>query len=298
MPFKCIRFFARSEAPRNVRFPDRPDLIFSDCEQDSPGPPQEDDIRTNLTIVHTAAEPEIDLVAVHGWKGHPQASWTSASGVNWLRDMLAQDMPKLNIHSWGYSSPDSSCAGREPSMQALSQKLVSDLWQHRENSKTHELPLVFIAHSAGGSIVKGALLYSASHPDEKFHGVKRSTCGVLYMGTPELDARLEGLASYLAISGGAHAADDAYFKEASWLLHTLRGYEGISQDFRTVYGHEQGANSVQTHVEGTRTARHIYLNTTHDEMNKYDSALDPGYENVRESVIWIAQGIRKDELPS
>ncbi|RAK71280.1 uncharacterized protein BO72DRAFT_417479 [Aspergillus fijiensis CBS 313.89] len=282
MPFKFIRFFAKSGAPRN----------------DPPGPPHEDDIRTNLTIVHTSPEPEIDLVAVHGWKGHPQDSWTSASGVNWLRDVLPRDMPNINVYSWGYSFPDSSCAGREPSTHVLSQKLVSDLWQHREDSKTHERPLIFIAHSAGGSIVKSALLYSGSHPDERFHEVKRSTCGVLYMGTPEMDARLEGLESYLANSGGAHAADDAYFKEASWLLLTLRQYEGIRQDFRTVYGHEQGPDSVRTHIEGTQTARHLYLNTTHDEMNKFDSAFDSRYEQVRDGFVWIAQGIRKHDLPS
>ncbi|PYH86249.1 hypothetical protein BO82DRAFT_249744, partial [Aspergillus uvarum CBS 121591] len=193
----------------------------------------------------------VSLIAVHGWKGHLQDSWSSASGVNWLRDVLPQDTPNINIYSWGYSSTDTSCAGKEPLMQVISQKLVSDLWQHREGSKTHQRPLIFVAHSAGGSIVKSvygeagfqphsrqALLYSASHPDGKLREVKRSTCGILYMGTPEMDARLEGLESYLANSGGAHAADDAYFKEAAWLLHTLRQYEGISRDLRTVYGHE------------------------------------------------------------
>ncbi|PYI26440.1 hypothetical protein BP00DRAFT_430363, partial [Aspergillus indologenus CBS 114.80] len=233
MPFRCIRFFVKCEAPRN----------------DSPRSTQEEGIKTRLTIVHTSLDPEIDLVAVHGWKGHPHDSWTSASGVNWLRDVLPQDTPNISFYSWGYSSTDTSCAGKEPLMQVLSQKLVSDLWQHRAGSKTHQRPLIFVAHSAGGSIVKGALLYSASHPDGNFHAVKRSTCGVLYMGTPEMDARLEGLESYLDNSGGAHAADDAYFEEASWLLHTLRRYEEISRDFRTVYGHEHGPDHGQTHLE-------------------------------------------------
>ncbi|RAL10149.1 uncharacterized protein BO97DRAFT_143248 [Aspergillus homomorphus CBS 101889] len=255
-------------------------------------PPGEDDIKTRLFPIHVSEQAEFDLIAVHGWKGHRENSWTSASGINWLRDLLPKDIPKLNIYSWGYTCDRDIMGWSRSVMQILSRRFVADLQEYRESSQGHQRPLVVIAHSVGGIMLKSTLLNSASFTESKdaTEDIKSSIQGILYMGTREVDASITDLEAYLARGSRAHPAEDEYFRESSWLINTLRQYEKISQGFRAGYGYERGPDAGQRHVEETSNARSMYFNTTWDGMIKYDSATDPNYTQVRECILWILKG--------
>lgn len=69
---------------------------------------------------------DTSIVAVHGAKGHREKSWTASNGVNWLRDLLPNDLPNANVYTWGYGS------GRDASLQSISESMVLDLWETRE----------------------------------------------------------------------------------------------------------------------------------------------------------------------
>jgi hypothetical protein len=70
---------------------------------------------------------------VHGLNGHCEETWTTSSGVNWLRDLLPHDLPNARILSWGYDANTHSSSG--VSCQYLfdhARTLVSDLCLERQ----------------------------------------------------------------------------------------------------------------------------------------------------------------------
>ncbi|OCL02322.1 hypothetical protein AOQ84DRAFT_357452 [Glonium stellatum] len=50
-----------------------------------------------LQVVTEGIDPIVDIIAVHGLNGHRDKTWTAGNGVNWLRDLLPQDLPNARI---------------------------------------------------------------------------------------------------------------------------------------------------------------------------------------------------------
>lgn len=113
------------------------------------------------------------IIAVHGLNGHRERSWTAANGTNWLRDLLPTDMPGIRVASWGWKLATTADSPGTTSQQLAAEKLVLDLWKLRSATnvcltlipnrlrqanagifQTSNRPIIFIAHSAGGLIVK------------------------------------------------------------------------------------------------------------------------------------------------
>ncbi|KAJ5317642.1 hypothetical protein N7508_002150 [Penicillium antarcticum] len=60
------------------------------------------------------------------------------------------------------------------------------------------------------------------------HIIKKSTLGVISMGTPELDLRSHGLQSYLTSMKGSDQESSDTYQEAHWLVDTLQ-YTGSGE---------------------------------------------------------------------
>lgn len=99
------------------------------------------------------------LIAVHGLDGHREKTWIADNGVFWLRDELPKIITNSRILTWGY---DARTHGSTPlSCQTLFDhaiSLIADLSLERRRTKTDERPIVFLAHSIGGIIVKSVTL--------------------------------------------------------------------------------------------------------------------------------------------
>ncbi|XTI85857.1 hypothetical protein V2W45_1466673 [Cenococcum geophilum] len=93
-------------------------------------------IPQGLQVVTEGIDPIVDIIAVHGLNGHRDETWTAGNGVNWLRDLLPQDLPNARIMAWGYDANTYS------------------------RSRTSRRLIIFVAHSLGGIIVKSALIHS------------------------------------------------------------------------------------------------------------------------------------------
>ena len=111
-------------------------------------------------------------------KSHAEATWTSGDKL-WLRDFLPEQLPNARILLFGYNSNvafETSIAGvRE---QAVN--LLNRLEQKREN--VFNRPIIFVAHSLGGIIVKRALV-EAKH-DDTYQDIRKATYGIAFFGTP------------------------------------------------------------------------------------------------------------------
>ncbi|QGA22347.1 hypothetical protein EYB26_010063 [Talaromyces marneffei] len=107
-----------------------------------------------LEVVAEGEQPVVDIVAVHGLNGHRDKTWTAANGVNWLSNLLPTDIPNARVFCWGY---DANTHDDRVSCQYLydhATQLVSDLCLERRLTNTTQRPIIFVAHSLGGIIVK------------------------------------------------------------------------------------------------------------------------------------------------
>lgn len=110
---------------------------------------------------------------MHGLNGHRDKTWTANNGIQWLRDLLPDDIPRARILCWGYDANTHS--GSPVSRQYLydhARNLISDLcrkrklssvgdirnYQHSDGyadeNQSMERPIIFVAHSLGGIVVK------------------------------------------------------------------------------------------------------------------------------------------------
>jgi hypothetical protein len=94
----------------------------------------------------------VSIVAVHGLDGHWERTWSDSNGKHWLRDFLPEQFPSANIMAFGYNSKvffSPSVTGIEDVALDLLNRLIGERDKQSQNR-----PVIFIAHSLGGIIVK------------------------------------------------------------------------------------------------------------------------------------------------
>jgi hypothetical protein len=170
-----------------------------------------------------AAESAIaDLVFVHGLQGHPWRTWrykgktstalavsksesTDTKGIRkilpwkawskkedistvyWPADLLPLDEPNLRILTYGYDSHVTKWFGGAANQMNLSQHgtaFLNSLEAQRRGC--HGRPLILVAHSLGGLVVKDALIKSRAAGGNWDHlrDIYQSLASVIFFGTP------------------------------------------------------------------------------------------------------------------
>ncbi|RAL59278.1 hypothetical protein DID88_006992 [Monilinia fructigena] len=121
-----------------------------------------------------------DVILVHGLRGHRIRSFTHENGVCWPKDLLPLNRSDIRVMSWGW---DSRGIRYEPKSANFFEDhalaLLADINIYRPNLLNNR-PIIFIAHSIGGNIVKEALLTSANQT------LKFGLCygSIIFLGTP------------------------------------------------------------------------------------------------------------------
>ena len=99
----------------------------------------------------------VDIVAVHGLGGDWENTWTADNGKLWLRDFLPDQLREVKceprIFSYGYDAStvfSKSVADIEDAATGL----LNSLALERISKVEERRPLIFIAHSLGGIVVK------------------------------------------------------------------------------------------------------------------------------------------------
>ncbi|KAI5456651.1 hypothetical protein BGZ63DRAFT_395954 [Mariannaea sp. PMI_226] len=281
-----------------------------------------------LDVVSEGCDPVIDVVAIHGLNGHREKTWTAktpAGQVYWLRDLLASDLPKARILSWGYDANVYSSSGLScVKLYDHALGLVSDLTRKRTLTNSSKRPIIFIAHSLGGIILKSALIHSDAARGGallKQRSIKLSTYGIIFMGTPHHGGNGVQLGRLVAnVASLFLEADDHILRhlemDSEWLQQQSAQYSLIASEFVTKFAYEEYktptvlgrkilvcvSHSLHTSdcrlpdiskvvpkasavVPGQANSESIVIHADHRNMVKFHSQKDPGYTTILECLV-------------
>ncbi|KAK4451012.1 hypothetical protein QBC34DRAFT_459505 [Podospora aff. communis PSN243] len=262
-----------------------------------------------LQILAQGVDSVVDIVAVHGLNGHYLTTWTADNDVLWLRDLLPSDIPKARIYSWGYDARTHGAS--HLSLQYLydhALDLVSALCRKRKLSNTMERPIIFVAHSLGGLVVKSALIHADAARQEALddhRAIKISTYGIIFMGTPHQGSNAADLGSFLVnVASMFVPTNDRILKhlkrDSEWLQQQLGQFGPISRDFVTKFEYESYETPTRgpsisivprssAVVPGQANAEVFSLNADHNGMVKYRSSNDGNYTTILEHLQIMAK---------
>ena len=114
--------------------------------------------------------------------------------IFWPRDLLPKMFPQARIITWGYGVQIDKifASASQATIFHHAQTLLSDLAMLRRSEPDTTKPLIFIAHSLGGIVVKDALSLSQNdltHLKE----ILPATIGVMFLGTPHHGSKTASL---------------------------------------------------------------------------------------------------------
>ncbi|OHF04402.1 LipA and NB-ARC domain-containing protein [Colletotrichum orchidophilum] len=275
--------------------------------------------RYEITAVFTHPDATVDIVLVHGLNGHPKSTWTSSPSqdggdVFWPTDLLPHSLGKTraNILVYGYNADvyTSGKSDRSASDNFIfqhAQTLVTNLTLYRKSERTSRNPIIFVAHSLGGILVKRALLYSNDLRDknqEDARSIFVSTFGIIFLGTPHTGSDMATWGIVLQKMADA-IAPKKVFESESVLLKTLKkdneNLQNINSHFLDVYQRfkiHMAHENHKTDVKGTMVVvvdassaspqlpgvTYYGIEAAHSGMCKFDSSSAPGYRNVSTAI--------------
>ncbi len=173
---------------------------------------------------------------IHGFTGHPERTWSHKGGayndqdkhgdndneqprkfrkllsstsfspkrsgpVYWPRDLVPRTVPNARILTYGYDTRVGHWLG-----PAVSKTTIYDIARNfsvsleAERRSEPSRPLLFIAHSLGGIVVKEALrqCYGCQMYNDALHSIYESTCSIIFFGTPHGGADPRGWLRHVA----------------------------------------------------------------------------------------------------
>ena len=127
------------------------------------------------------------IVFVHGLNlkgnpGHARKTWTHENGTFWPRALLPELLPTARVLLFAYNSGILSNASKL-SVAGHAKSLLTDIEHKRLDKNQVHRPLIFVAHSLGGLVVKQALV-EARLNEQKYGCLKASTYGLVFFATP------------------------------------------------------------------------------------------------------------------
>ncbi|KAF7943544.1 hypothetical protein EAE96_011466 [Botrytis aclada] len=274
--------------------------------------------RFEVTEVYAHPQAEVDIVLVHGLNGHPQHTWTAKNGIFWPTALLPvtfsskdpKKSAKVRILVYGYNADVVAFAEKSASHDRIhehAQSLVSSLALERKSEEAEENPIIWVAHSLGGILVKRALEISHDYQgksNDEIRSIAVSTFGIIFLGTPHTGADpakwgliFQGMVSAL-MPKKAMDSESILIKTLTTNNETLANinlhFLDIYQRFKICMAHE----SLKTDFKGTKAfivdqtsaspllpdVSYFGIEATHSGMCKYESKRAPGYMNVSTKI--------------
>lgn len=147
-----------------------------------------------MTLVYKHPHAKVDIILLHGLNGNPTKTWTAANQVYWPTDLLPRTLEEAgvqaNILVYGYNADIIGTKEKKLNTTPIhmhAQTLVTYLTTFRKHETSSRNPIIWVAHSLGGILLKRALQYSdnmraSTHEDQR--AIYVSTFAIVFLGTP------------------------------------------------------------------------------------------------------------------
>ncbi|OBT70831.1 hypothetical protein VF21_10112 [Pseudogymnoascus sp. 05NY08] len=176
--------------------------------------------RVKIDELSDAVQTKVDIIAVHGLGAHPTFTWSKGrrtedqtldnpqqchvqpDRINWLKELLPRKFPEARVLGFAHNA-DWFLGAPQRTSQESAGDLLLYLKEKRKDLKEFR-PIIFIAHSFGGILVKDAFITAKlrASRDPGAAEILKATCGIIFLGTPHQGAQLSNLATWLATLTG------------------------------------------------------------------------------------------------
>ncbi|KAH8899091.1 hypothetical protein GQ53DRAFT_878427, partial [Thozetella sp. PMI_491] len=241
----------------------------------------------------------------------------TAEGVYWPGDLLPTECPRARILSFGYDTRVTrymAAATNRNSVYAHGKDFLFALSRRREQGR----PLILIAHSLGGIIVKEMLTASSLSMDDNHKDIIGSTTAIIFLGTPHRGSpdfakfgdNIRRFIGMLRVGTTSTMLDALGLKNTD-LERTQDAFSRLwhQYDFRVktfqeglamtgvdigVFGKKVVPDS--SSLLGDFRERAETLQSNHRDMCRYIGADDPSYRKVAGEIRSIYNGLHQSSL--
>ncbi|KAK0668621.1 ankyrin repeat-containing domain protein [Cercophora samala] len=305
---------------------------------------------TGLTVIHEPeGEANLDVVFVHGFRGHPVRTWTHKHGsarpddsaepaskarklglfsrphdqktvpVYWPEDLLPAQLPGARVLTFGYDTNlKHKLVGsvlNESTIYDMAGDFLTALEAIRRLDASR--PLLFIAHSLGGIMVKEALrqAHGCRHRHLQLKKIFDSTMGIFFFGTPHRGADPRGLVVSLVekivkgvgIEANQHVLNtlhpnsecrqlrdefESVLRDQDWIIYSFQeglGLWGLGQKV---------VENNSSYLDFPDTERRVQIGKDHREMCRFSSPNDTDYQKVAAALDRIAEKVSVSQSTS
>lgn len=121
------------------------------------------------------------IIAVHGYLGRWDASWTDDTDYFWLRDVLPGILPSCRIISYECANLSDDLANRD------ADSMRQDLMNNRRTHERSQVPVIFLGAQLGGCFIKELFVSTSRQRNQRaevheFHACIR---GFAFFSTPQ-----------------------------------------------------------------------------------------------------------------
>ncbi|KAL9611006.1 MAG: hypothetical protein Q9167_004320 [Letrouitia subvulpina] len=275
--------------------------------------------RFGLTEVFTPtpSKPNVDIVFVHGLNGDPHNTWTSEfSKVFWPAQLLPPilEEEKARVLVYGYDADVTAFTdgASKDKIHNHAEHLVAELAANRRIRKASERPILWVAHSLGGLVLKRALIHSSEirgMKTEHLRSIFVSTYGISFLGTPHHGSdiaqwgnRLEWICSAVLpkkILDTNENLIQALKTNNETLQNIDRQFSQLMSRFHIYFFHE----GKPTNLKGTlrfivdetsaspsaQDVERAVIQADHSHMCKFENENSPGFDLVVEGIQRYAE---------
>jgi hypothetical protein len=172
---------------------------------------------------------QISCIAISGLASHAFGSWQPRGpdkSYMWIRDEIHVSLPGVRAMTYGY---DSRLVGSS-SFQSISDIALGFIYHLKSGGWNLESakPIVFLAHSLGGIILKEALVQVADR-EKSVTSILNNVQGAIMFGVPSLGMQQSHLMAMVEGQVNSMLVQDLSRENGSSYLRQLnKSFEGIS----------------------------------------------------------------------
>ncbi|CAH0015106.1 unnamed protein product [Clonostachys rhizophaga] len=316
-----------------------------------------------LNVIVNPKDPRLDIVFVHGFNGHPERTWTDKSAeatsrteprsdehqgrpskfrkvkpgskqisaisqdgpICWPRDLVPKVVPDARVLTYGYDAKIQRLFGPPVSTHTV-YDISNDfsIALEAERQEEPERPIIFIAHSLGGIIVKDLLRRCGQSPNQGHLHIRpifESTIGIMFFGTPHSGADpggsllhfgervLKALShsvnenvrtSLLPTSAHLRELRDVFgpmARERRWKIHSFQEQYGFK-----ALGGQKVVEDISSYVNVPDLEIVEHINQDHSKMCRFSRLDDPEFRKVeaalRRMLLHIPQKEIEPQVPA